>query len=243
MTSLDSTAPLAIEGLVKSYRGSRVVNNLSLTVGAGQITGFVGPNGSGKTTTMRCILGLASPDAGQIKVFGHRPMAPEALATVGALIEEPSLYTGLSGRDHLRVAARWSGVSDSRADEVLALVGLQEAGRKPCGKYSLGMKQRLGLATALLKDPALLVLDEPSNGLDPAGLRDLRHLLGRLRAEGRAVLLSSHMLGEIEALADQLTVVRGGEAVYQGSVQGVLEATGAERLLDAFLALTEQETK
>ncbi|MDR1189938.1 MAG: ATP-binding cassette domain-containing protein [Bifidobacteriaceae bacterium] len=239
MTESSPGRPLEIEGLVKSYRGQRAVDGLSLSVAAGEIVGFVGPNGCGKTTTMRCVVGLARPDSGRIRVFGHEPSAPEALGMVGSLIEEPALYTGLSGRGHLRVAARWCGASEARADEVLALVGLAETGRKPCGKYSMGMKQRLGLATALLKDPQLLVLDEPSNGLDPAGLRDIRNLLGRLRAEGRAVLLSSHMLGEVEALADRLVMVSRGEVVYQGPLDGVLDATGEPRLLDAFLALTE----
>ncbi|MDR3107055.1 MAG: ATP-binding cassette domain-containing protein [Bifidobacteriaceae bacterium] len=234
-----SPVPLQVDRLVKQYGRQRAVDGLSLTVRAGQIVGFLGPNGSGKTTTMRCVLGLARPSGGAIKVFGRVPGSPVALASVGAVIEEPALYTALSGRGHLRLAARWAGVEAARADEVLSLVGLSEVGRKPCGKYSLGMKMRLGLATALLKDPPLLVLDEPGNGLDPAGLRDVRELLAALRAEGRAVLLSSHLLGEVEELADHLVIVRHGRSVYEGPVQGVLEVTGETRLTDAFLALTE----
>jgi ABC-2 type transport system ATP-binding protein len=233
------TLPLRIEGLVKTYRGQRVVDGLSLTVAPGQIVGFLGPNGSGKTTTMRCVQGLARPDAGSIEVFGHAPGACEALARTGALIEDPALYAGLDGREHLHLAARWFGAAASRVDELLELTGLSSAGRKPCGKYSLGMKQRLGLATALLKDPPLLVLDEPSNGLDPAGLRDMGRLLRRFRDQGRAVLLSSHMLGEVEALADQVVVVRQGRSLFQGELDGLLEVTGERQLTDAFLALTE----
>ncbi|MDR0593830.1 MAG: ATP-binding cassette domain-containing protein [Bifidobacteriaceae bacterium] len=233
--------PLRVEGLVKTYSGRPAVDGLTLAASPGQIVGFLGPNGSGKTTTMRCVLGLAKPDDGKIAVFGQEPGSPEALSQVGALIEEPSLYTHLSGRDHLRLAAAWRGADPARADQLLTLVGLAGAGKKACGKYSLGMKQRLGLATALLGDPPLLVLDEPSNGLDPAGLRDVRRLLERFRAEGRAVLLSSHMLGEVEALADQLVIVRQGRTVYQGPLDGLLETTRQTSLPEAFLAVTEPE--
>ncbi|MDR1443152.1 MAG: ATP-binding cassette domain-containing protein [Bifidobacteriaceae bacterium] len=244
MTYQDTTdqgPPLRIESLVKSYKARMAVERLSLTVAAGQIVGFVGPNGSGKTTTMRCVMGLARPDSGEIEIFGHRPGSPEALALTGAAIEEPALNTALSGRDHLRVAARWSNATGSRVDQTLEAVGLADAAGLACGKYSLGMKQRLALATALLKDPPLLVLDEPGNGLDPAGLRDVRRLLTRLRDEGRAVLLSSHMMGEVEALADQLVIVRQGKPVYLGALEGLAEATGLADLTGAFLALTEPE--
>jgi ABC-2 type transport system ATP-binding protein len=230
---------LEIEGLVKTYKGKRAVDGLSLVVRPGEIVGFLGPNGSGKTTTMRCAVGLARPDAGRIRVFGAEPGAPEALAQIGSMIEEPALYADLSGRDHLRVAASWCGLAGVDVDGLLARVGLAGAGRKPCGKYSLGMKQRLALATALLGDPPLLILDEPSNGLDPAGIRDIRKLLDALRAEGRAVLLSSHMLGEVEQLADRLVIIREGRPVFEGTVTGVLGATGEPRLADAFLALSD----
>ncbi|MDR0627497.1 MAG: ABC transporter ATP-binding protein [Bifidobacteriaceae bacterium] len=239
--TLPDAPPLRVEGLVKTYGGRPAVNGLSLSLERGQIVGFLGPNGSGKTTTMRCVMGLAKPDSGRIAVFGREPSSPAALSQVGGLIEEPSLYAGGSGRDHLRIAARWCGADPARADELLDLVGLAQAGKKPCGKYSLGMKQRLGLAAALLKDPPLLVLDEPSNGLDPAGMRDIRRLLDRLRDEGRAILLSSHMLGEVEELADQLVIVRQGRSVYEGPLDGLLESTGQTRLSEAFLALTDPE--
>jgi ABC-2 type transport system ATP-binding protein len=233
------TSALTLDTVTKRYGDRLAVDRLTFQVEAGQIVGFLGANGSGKTTTMRCVMGLASPDGGSITVGGHEPGSREALALTGALIEEPALYRGLRGRDHLRAVARWTGVADSRVDEVLRLVGLADTGSKPSGKYSLGMKQRLGLATALLKDPAILVVDEPSNGLDPAGLRDVRRLLARLRDEGRTILMSSHMLGEVEQIADRLVVIRAGRLVYQGGIDGMLAAANEDNLADAYFALAE----
>ncbi|MDR2929454.1 MAG: ATP-binding cassette domain-containing protein [Propionibacteriaceae bacterium] len=237
-----TTSPaITVEALTKRYGGIRAVDHLSFSVAPGEIIGFLGPNGSGKTTTMRCLMGLSRPDSGRIRVFGHPAGSPEALALTGCLIEEPALHTALSGRDHLRVIAAWAGVPLDRVDEVLSLVGLSGVGRRACGRYSLGMKQRLGLATALLKDPALVVLDEPGNGLDPAGLRDLRRLLRASRDAGHTILFSSHMLSEIEAVADRLIIVSSGQLTYDGVPGDLLRATGKSTLSDAFLALTQPE--
>jgi ABC-2 type transport system ATP-binding protein len=196
--------------VVKRYGPHRALDGLHLEVRTGEIFGFLGPNGAGKTTTMRVVMGLAASDAGTTEVFGAPPGSPAALRACGALIDSPALRPELSGRDHLRAVARWRGVPPARAEEVLETVGLADAGRKKTRAYSAGMRQRLGLATALLGDPDLLVLDEPGKGLDPRGQRDLRDLLGRLRDAGRTVLLSSHLLGEVEQVADRVGILLGG---------------------------------
>jgi ABC-2 type transport system ATP-binding protein len=208
-----------VRGLSKTFGAVRAVTDLGFTVEPGAVTGFLGPNGAGKTTTLRMMLGLERPDAGTA-TFGGTPYAalPEPVRTVGAVLET-AFHPARSGRDHLRVYCRAAGLPASRADEVLLQVGLAEAGRRRAGGYSLGMRQRLALAAALLGDPAVLVLDEPANGLDPEGIQWLRGFLRHLAHEqGRTVLVSSHLLAEIEQTVDRIVIVGAGRLVRQGSV-------------------------
>ncbi|WP_217637044.1 ATP-binding cassette domain-containing protein [Geodermatophilus telluris] len=197
----------------------QAVTDLGFTVEPGSVTGFLGPNGAGKTTTLRMVLGLITPDAGSA-TFDGVPYAalPDPVGTVGAVLET-AFHPARSGRDHLRVYCRAAGLPVSRADEVLTAVGLAAAGRRRAGGYSLGMRQRLALATALLGDPPVLVLDEPANGLDPEGILWLRGFLRHLaHEEGRTVLVSSHLLSEMEQTADRVVIVGAGRLVRQGSI-------------------------
>lgn len=193
------TAVIEVQGLTKRYGGHTAVDAISLTVRSGEVYGFLGPNGAGKTTTLRMLLGLIAPSAGTVSVLGERPGTTTALARTGSLIEGPAFYPYLSGRDNLRVLARYAGVPARRVHGVLAMVALDSRGGDRFSTYSLGMKQRLGVAAALLKDPELLILDEPTNGLDPAGMRDMRRLIQELGASGRTVVLSSHLMSEVQA--------------------------------------------
>ena len=206
--------------LTKRY-GSHVVavNLVRLTVRRGEVYGFLGPNGAGKTTTMRMLLGLIRPTSGVASVLGSSPGNPESLARVGALVESPAFYPYLSGRDNLRVIARYAGVPKGRIEEVFDLVDLTDKARDKFGTYSLGMKQRLGVAAALLKDPELLILDEPTNGLDPAGMADMRDLIRRLGSGERTVLLSSHLLGEVEQICDRVGIICGGRLIVESTVE------------------------
>jgi ABC-type multidrug transport system ATPase subunit len=207
------------DGLTKRYSASiTAVDHLDLRVGKGEIYGFLGPNGAGKTTTLRMLLGLIRPTSGRATVVGHRPGEPAGLAEIGALIETPAFYPYLSGRDNLKVLARMSGTSFERIDTVLGQVGLSSRADDKFKKYSLGMKQRLGVGAALLKDPAFLILDEPTNGLDPQGMAEMRALIHELGREGRTVLLSSHLLGEIEQICDRVGVIRAGRLIAEGTV-------------------------
>lgn len=206
-------------GLTKRYRsGVLAVDAVDLQVNRGEVYGFLGPNGAGKTTTMRMLLGLIRPTSGSVTVLGQPPGAPAGLSRIGALVESPGFYPYLSGRDNLRVLARYAGVPDSRVEEVLGVAGLSDRAGDTFSRYSLGMKQRLGVASTLLNDPDLLVLDEPTNGLDPAGMADMRRLIARLGAEGRAVLLSSHQLGEVEQVCDRVGVISGGRVIAESTV-------------------------
>jgi ABC-2 type transport system ATP-binding protein len=206
--------------LTKTYGSHvRAVDHVGLSVRRGEIYGFLGPNGAGKTTTLRILLGLIRPDTGTATVLGHPPGHPEGLARLGALVEAPGFYPYLSGRDNLRVVARLAGVSDSRVDETLEEVQLAGRGRDKYGTYSLGMKQRLGVASTLLKDPDLLILDEPTNGLDPAGQRDMRALIRKLGAGDRSVLLSSHLLGEVQQFCDRVGVISRGKLIAENTVE------------------------
>jgi ABC-2 type transport system ATP-binding protein len=213
--------------LTKSY-GGRVpaVDRVSLSVWRGEIYGFLGPNGAGKTTTLRMLAGLIRPTAGSASVHGDRPGSPEALARTGALIESPGFYPYLSGQDNLRVVARYAGVDNRRVAAVLETVDLSDRGGDRYAHYSLGMKQRLGVAAALLKDPELLILDEPTNGLDPAGMRDMRALLRDLGQRGHTVLLSSHLLGEVQQLCDRVGVISGGRLLAESTVEDLLGQAG-----------------
>ena len=207
-------------GLTKKY-GPRIVavDGVSLTVRRGEVYGFLGPNGAGKTTTLRMLLGLIRPTSGAASVLGRSPGDPEGLARLGALVESPAFYSYLSGRDNLRVIARYAGVPKERVEEVFDLIDLTDRARDKFATYSLGMKQRLGVAAALLKDPELLILDEPTNGLDPAGMADMRDLIRSLGSGERTVLLSSHLLGEVEQICDRVGVISHGHLIAESTVE------------------------
>jgi len=208
---------IRIEGLSKAFGDTRAVDNVSFTAPPAEVTCFLGPNGAGKTTTLRILLGLVEPTSGTATIggtsYGDLANPPDV---VGAALEASSFHPGRSGRDHLRVYCTVAGYPDSRADEVLEVVGLGDAARRPVHAYSLGMRQRLGLATALLGDPPVLVLDEPANGLDPAGIAWLRRFLRGLASEGRTMLISSHALSEVQQIADRVVIVDHGRLVHEG---------------------------
>jgi ABC-2 type transport system ATP-binding protein len=225
-------AVIEIEGLSKTYRRRRgrvrALDGLDLSVRAGGVFGFLGPNGSGKTTTIRCLLGLARPSAGQCLVFGAESPGelPAVVGRVGALVESPGVNPGVSGRDTLVVLATTAGIGRRRVDATLELVGLSERADDPVRGYSLGMRQRLGIATALLGDPAVLILDEPANGMDPEGIRWMRGLLQDFASRGGTVVLSSHLLGEVQATVDQLVVIGRGRIVASGPLDELLAGSG-----------------
>jgi ABC-2 type transport system ATP-binding protein len=206
------------EALTKRYAAIVAVDDLALRVRRGEVYGFLGPNGAGKTTTLRMLLGLVRPTAGRATVLGEPPGTPAGLARIGALVEGPAFYPFLSGRDNLRVLAGHAGAPAARIDVVLADAGLDTRAGDRVATYSMGMKQRLGVAAALLKDPELLILDEPTNGLDPAGMAEMRDFIRSLAAGGRTVLLSSHLMGEIEQVCDRVGVIRAGSLVAEGTV-------------------------
>ena len=221
------TAVVEAESLTKRFGEVPAVTDLSFALEAGTITGFLGPNGAGKTTTLRMILGLAAPTSGRARVFDH-PYAelPRAALRIGAVLEATDFHPGRSGRDHLRMLGQAVEVPDSRADEVLRLVELGAAARRRVKGYSLGMRQRLGLAAALLGDPELLILDEPANGLDPEGVRWLRDFLRRLAAEGRTVLISSHVLAEVAQTADRVLIISRGRLVLSSPLAELTARAG-----------------
>jgi ABC-type multidrug transport system ATPase subunit len=216
--------------LTKKYGPGTGVFGLDLTVHRGEVYGFLGPNGSGKTTTMRMLVGLVRPTSGSVSVLGHPAGSREGLAGVGALIESPALYPHLSGRDNLRILARYAGVPEARVDAVLDEVAMAARADVAFRACSLGMRQRIAVAAALLKDPALLILDEPTNGLDPAGMADMRELITRLRGDHRTVLLSSHLLAEVELLCDRVGVIRQGRLVAEGTVAEIRGRIGTGAL-------------
>jgi len=225
-------AAIAVRGLRKKYGAAVAVDGLSFTVRPGQVTGFVGPNGAGKSTTMRVILGLDRPDAGQALVCGREYRKLRApLRDVGALLDAAAPHPGRRARDHLLWLANSNGLPRSRAEATLEQVGLAAAGRRRVGGFSLGMRQRLGIAAALLGDPPVLLLDEPANGLDPEGIRWMRGLLRSLAAEGRAVFVSSHLMGELEDTADHLVIVGRGRLVADTSVRDLLATASSGRVL------------
>jgi ABC-type multidrug transport system ATPase subunit len=225
---MDDGLVIETRELGKRYEGRIVaVDKLSLRVRRGEVYGFLGPNGAGKTTTMRMLLGLVRPTSGTALVLGAPPGSPESLARVGALIETPTFYPFLSGRDNLRVLARYSGAPEARIETVLGEVDLAARADDRFGTYSLGMKQRLGIAGALLKDPELLILDEPTNGMDPAGMAEMRGFIRNLGQGRRTVLLSSHLMTEVEQVSDRVGVISKGELVREGTVD---ELRGRESL-------------
>jgi ABC-2 type transport system ATP-binding protein len=224
---------LSAEGLTRRFGDLVAVKSLTFDIPAGGVVGFVGPNGSGKSTTIRVLLGLIAPTSGTGAVLGESIERPERFAgRVGALIENPAFVGALTGRDNLRSLAALRGLPSGRVDEVLEIVGLVGRGDDKASTYSLGMKQRLGIAAALLPDPELLILDEPTNGLDPAGIVEIRDLLKRLAGEGRTVVVSSHLLSEVEAMVDYLVVIRLGELLYAGTLKDLMRH-GSERVVVA----------
>jgi ABC-2 type transport system ATP-binding protein len=218
-----SDGRIVVEHLTKQYRKVRAVDDLSFTVEPGRVTGFLGPNGAGKTTTLRMLLNLVTPTGGSATIGGRRYAdLPDPLRHVGAVLEASSAHKGRTGVNHLRVVCAAAGFPRSRAEEALALVGLTPAAKRKFKGYSLGMRQRLGIAAAMLGDPRVLVLDEPANGLDPEGIRWMRDMLRSLAASGRTVLVSSHLLSEVQQLADDVVIIAGGRLVRQGTVEQVI---------------------
>src|SRR6184192_3386246 len=220
---------IEVTSLTKRYGETVAVNDLSFSVRPGIVTGFLGPNGSGKSTTMRLILGLDAPTKGDVTVAGkHYAEHPAPLHEVGALLEAKSVHTGRSAYNHLLALAQTHGIARRRVDELIDLVGLHEVARKRAGKFSLGMGQRLGIATALLGDPKTVMLDEPVNGLDPEGIHWVRRLLKGLAAEGRTVFVSSHLMGEMALTADHLIVVGRGRLIADTSVDEFISRVAAD---------------
>ena len=228
-------AAIEFVGLVKKYGKITSVNNLSATVAEGKITGLLGPNGAGKSTALRCLLGLATPTSGSAKILG-RPYQEliNPLRKIGAVLDSRGFHGGLTGKQNLKVMAAAAGIQDKRVDEVLKFVDLEDAAKRPAKKYSLGMKQRLCLAGALLGNPKVLILDEPANGLDPVGIAWLRGFLRDLASQGKTILVSSHQLAEMQSTVDDVIIINEGKLMVQGSLQEVI---GTGTLEEAFLKL------
>jgi ABC-2 type transport system ATP-binding protein len=226
-------AAIANYGLTKSYGRTPALAGLDMAVPRGVVFGFLGPNGAGKTTTIRCLMGLIRPDGGSIELLG-RPFTGrdrQRLTRIGSLIETPSFYPYLSGRDNLRVIATTGAITArQRVEEVLDLVGLRDRAADRVSSYSLGMRQRLGIAAALVSDPEVLVLDEPANGLDPAGIVAMRETLRFLATRGKTVLVSSHLLGEVQQLADMVGIIAKGRLIRQGALDTMLQESGHVRV-------------
>jgi ABC-2 type transport system ATP-binding protein len=222
---------IEVTGLRKRFGRTVALDGMSFTVQPGRVTGFVGPNGAGKSTTMRVILGLDAPDAGQALVAGRRyELLRRPLTLIGSLLDASALQPGRTGRNHLLWLARSQGLPASRADAVLAQVGLEKAARRKAGGYSLGMRQRLGIAAALLGDPPILMLDEPFNGMDPEGIIWMRGFLASLAAQGRALLVSSHLMSELQDVAGRLVIVGRGKVIADTSTADLLAAVSGDRV-------------
>lgn len=233
------TIAIAFEGLVKQYGKQKAVDSLTASVRAGRITGFLGPNGAGKSTSLRCLVGLSNPSQGTVKILGSDYQALDnPLSRVGTVLDSRGFHPALTGRQNLKVVAAAAGIPDSRVDQVLALVELTEASNKRMKNYSLGMKQRLALAGVILGDPEILILDEPANGLDPAGIAWLRNFLRSLAQGGRTILVSSHQLAELQNTVDDVIVIHKGRLIAQGTID---EVRGEGTLEEAFLKLTQGE--
>lgn len=207
---------LKTENLYKAFKGQTIVDNLSLEIQRNTVFGLLGPNGAGKSTTLKMITGMLQPNAGEITFNGH-PWTRNDLQDIGVLIESPPLYENLTAKENLKVRTIALGLPQSRIEEVLEIVDLTNTGKKRAGQFSLGMKQRLGIAIALLNKPKLLILDEPTNGLDPIGIQDLRKLIRSFPAQGITVILSSHILSEVEQVVDDIGIIADGKLGYQGT--------------------------
>jgi ABC-type multidrug transport system ATPase subunit len=223
---MESTTIIETHGLTKRFGRVLAVDSIDMSVRRGEVYGFLGPNGAGKTTTLRMLVGLISPTSGTASVAGHDPGHPRGLARTGSLIESPGFYPYLSGRENLKVVADLAGIDHRRVGAVLDIVELSTRAGRKFGTYSTGMKQRLGVAAALLKDPELLILDEPTNGLDPQGMAEMRKLIKEIGHGERTVLLSSHLLGEVEQICDRVGVISAGRMVKQSTVQDLIGEEG-----------------
>ena len=226
---MSDAPPVAARGLVKRYGDITAVDGVDLTVERGDVFGYLGPNGAGKTTSLRMLLGLIRPTEGSAQLFGRDPLevGARALDGVAGFVEGPRFYPYLSGRKNLRLLGDLDGgVPASRIEEVLDVVELRDRGKDRVGGYSHGMRQRLGIAASLLREPQLLLLDEPTTGLDPAGMRDMRELVKRLAGEGITILLSSHILAEVEELCNRVAIIRSGRIIYEGLLAELLESAG-----------------
>lgn len=209
---------LQTKELCKSFKKQKAVNKVSLNIMKGQVYGLLGPNGAGKSTTLKMITGVLKPTSGEI-IFDGKPWNREALSAIGALIENPPIYENLSARENLKIRAILLGVGEKKIDEVLQIVSLTNTGNKKAGQFSLGMKQRLGIAMALLGNPGLLILDEPTNGLDPIGIEELRELIRSFPQQGITVILSSHILTEVQQVADYVGIISDGILGYEGPLE------------------------
>ncbi len=227
-------APLEVRGLVKRYGELTAVGGVDLTVNVGDVYGYLGPNGAGKTTSLRMMLGLIRPTAGTVRLFGRDPLQTvEALDGVAGFVEAPTFYPYLTARRNLELLAAFDGGNaSSRIDHALDVVELSEWAKDKVGGYSHGMRQRLGIAAALLRDPKLLLLDEPATGLDPAGMRDMRELIRRLADQGMTVVLSSHLLAEVEEVCNRVAIVRQGKIVYEGAIADLKRGAGTTYRLE-----------
>lgn len=227
---------IEFDSLVKQFGKQKAVDKLTAKVSSGRITGFLGPNGAGKSTTLRCLVGLSAPTTGSAKILGaaYKDLA-NPLTRVGTVLDSRGFHPSLTGKQNLKVVAAAAGISDSRVDEVLAMVELTDASSKRVKNYSLGMKQRLALAGAILGDPEILILDEPANGLDPAGIAWLRNFLRNLAKGGRTILVSSHQLAEMQNTVDDVLIINKGALIAQGTIE---EVTQGSTLEEAFLKLT-----
>lgn len=229
---------IAFRGLTKTYGKSHAVDNLTADVHPGRVTGFLGPNGAGKSTALRCLVGLSRPTKGRTRILGKRyPQLKNPLLHVGAVLDSRGFHPGLTGYQNLRVLASMAGLPSSRVDEVLAQVELSDARNKRVKGYSLGMKQRLSLAAAVLGDPEVLILDEPANGLDPAGIAWLRAFIGEQAKAGKTVLVSSHQLAELQNVVDDVIIINRGVLVASGTLDDITEG---QTLEEAFLRLTSE---
>lgn len=233
-------------GLTKAYKGNICVNGINMKVKKGSIYGFLGPNGAGKSTTLKMLLGLVRPSKGNIEIFGRpfdRSSRTDILRRIGSLIEAPSCYEHLTAVENLRIYTKILELPRKNIDKVLKIVRLDKQGSKRISSYSMGMKQRLGIASALLSFPELLILDEPVNGLDPAGIQEMRELIASLPSEyGMTIIISSHILSEIDRLADETGIIANGKMVYQGSLDKLHKSDSSKTLEEIFLDITGKES-
>ena len=238
---------LEAKGLIKSFKGKNVVNNLNLKVMRGDVYGFLGRNGQGKTTTIRMITGLISPDSGNVTIDGFNIKTDfiKAISHIGAIVESPTFYDYLSGYDNLKLMANLiPGILKSRIDEVLEIVGLKNRSKDKVKTYSLGMKQRLGLANALLNNPKLIILDEPTNGLDPQGIKEIRDMITRLSTENKITFfISSHLLHEVQQICNRIGIIHDGRLLYEGYVHEINNSSNGNSIEKLYFDITDNEAQ